>query len=73
MRTAIETNAKLDRRLVFFNSYYTLVMCLGLAVGVSILFALLVQFIPKIMAWMTIYASLFFLIGLAVILFLYKT
>jgi len=48
-------------------------MCLGLAVGASILFALLVQCIPKIMAWLTIYASLFFLIGLAVVLFFYKT
>ena len=63
----------MDRRLVFFNSYYTLVMCLGLAVGVSILFALLVQCIPKIMAWFTIYASLLVLIGLAVVLFFYKT
>jgi hypothetical protein len=63
----------MDRRLVFLNSYYTLVMCLGLAVGASILFALLVQCIPKVMAWFTIYASLLVLIGLAVVLFFHKT
>ena len=48
-------------------------MCLVLAVGASVLFALLVQCIPKVMASFTIYASLLVLIGLAVVLFFYKT
>ena len=73
MKATIEANAKLDRRLVFFNSFNTLVICLLLAVGGSILFAFLVQCFPKVMTWFTIYASLLVLIGLAVVLFFYKT
>lgn len=73
LREKIIQNANLTSRLIFFNSYSVLLLCLLFAIGVSILFAFVVHWIPKKMMWITIYSSLAIIVALAVILFVYKT
>jgi hypothetical protein len=65
--------AKLDSRLVFFNSFDVLVLCLAIAVGLSIIFTILMHCCARSMVWVTIISSMVVLLGLAVVLFIYKT
>jgi hypothetical protein len=73
LKEKVLENANLKSRLLFFNSYSVLVLCLLLAIGLSILFAFVVHCAPKKMMWITIFASLVAIIALAAILFSYKT
>jgi hypothetical protein len=73
LRKKIEEDAKLDSRLVFFNSYDVLVLCLLIAIGLSILFVLINHWFARSMVWVTLVGSIIVLLALAVILFLYKT
>lgn len=63
----------MDSRLVFFNSWNVLVMCLGIAIGLSVLFTIVVNFFPRQIIWVTVIGSLIVLLGLAVVLYAYKT
>jgi hypothetical protein len=73
IREQVTQNAHLDSRLVIFNSYSVLVLCILFSIGLSILFTFVVHCIPKTMVWVTIYTSLVVLIALAAVLFMYKT
>lgn len=48
-------------------------LCLLIAIGVSLLFAFTVHCEPKKLMWITIYTSLIIIVALAAILFSYKT
>ncbi len=48
-------------------------MCLGIGIGLSILFTIVVYFFPRGMIWVTIIGSMVILLVLAVVLFIYKT
>jgi hypothetical protein len=58
---------------VFFNSFKVLLICLGVAIGLSILFTILVHCWARPMMWITIISSMVVLLVLAVLLFFYKT
>lgn len=48
-------------------------MCLGIAIGLSVLFTIVVHFFPRQIIWVTVIGSLVILLGLAVVLYVYKT
>jgi uncharacterized membrane protein len=48
-------------------------MCLGIAIGLSVLFTVVVHFLPRQIIWVTVIGSLVVLLGLAVMLYAYKT
>lgn len=73
LRQKVSENGNLDSRLVFFNSYYVLVLSILMAIGLSIIFTFFVHCFPKKMMWITIILSLLVLVGLAVTVFLYKS
>lgn len=73
LRQKVSENGNLDSRLVFFNSYYVLVLSILMAIGLSIVFTFFVHCFPKKMMWITIILSLLVLVGLAVTVFLYKS
>lgn len=48
-------------------------MCLGIAIGLSILFTIVVHLFSRQIIWVTVIGSLVVLLALAVVLFAYKT
>lgn len=73
LRQKVSENGNLDSRLVFFNSYYVLVLSILMAIGLSVVFTIFVHCFPKKMMWITIILSLLVLVGLSVTVFLYKS
>lgn len=73
MRANLETQAKLSDRNYFYNSFNTLLICLGIAVVLSIIFLILVQFFPKPMSQAVVYLGFLIVLAVAVLIFLYPT
>lgn len=48
-------------------------MCLGIAIGLSVLFGLINHCFSRLIIWVTVIGSLVVLLGLAVVLYVYKT
>ena len=69
----INESANLEQRLVFFKNYDVFVLCILMAIGISLLHLILVHFFTQIMVWITMIGSILVLAGLAIILFSYNT
>lgn len=64
-------NSKLKNRISFMNSLDTIVLCFFVALGVSIIYFLLVQFFPKPMNYAAVIVGGLAILATAICLFFY--
>lgn len=69
----MQQNSKLEDRDQFYKSLDTIYLCFFVAIGISFIYFLLVQFLPKIMNYAAVIVGGIIVLVTAVLLFLYKT
>ena len=73
MKEKVLENSKLKNRNDFYNSLDTIVVCFFIALGVSIIYFLLVQFLPKKMNYVAVIVGGLAILVTAFCLFFYQT
>lgn len=71
LREKIIHDAHLEKRMVFFNSFRVLLICLGIAVGLSLIYFILVEFLANSLKMVIIILGMVVLLVVGVLLLFY--
>ena len=73
MKHELLTNAELEEKYIFINSIDTVFLCCFLALGLSIIYAILAHCFPKFMNTAAVYVGIIFTLGLTICFFTYNS